>query len=143
MAAAEGGTLVSQRNIAVPTAVLDEACPINEVLDHIGGKWSIGIIVAAAAGPIRFTELERSIEGISRRMLTLNLRKLERDGLLIRTVYPTVPPKVEYSLTPIARELGDSFAALTAWAERHRHAIAAARRQYDGQPGHRAGAQDV
>ena len=58
-------------------------------------------------------------------MLTLNLRKLERDGLLIRTVYPTVPPKVEYSLTPIARELGDSFAALTAWAERHRHAIAA------------------
>ena len=134
---------MSQRNITVPTAVLDEACPINEVLDHIGGKWSIGIIVAAAAGPIRFTELERSIEGISRRMLTLNLRKLERDGLLVRTVYPTVPPKVEYTLTPIARELGDSFAALTAWAERHRHAIAAARRQYDGQPGHRAGAQDV
>ena len=90
------------------------------MLDHIGGKWSIGIIVAAAAGPIRFTELERTIEGISRRMLTLNLRKLERDGLLIRTVYPTVPLKVEYSLTPIARELGESFATLTAWAERNR-----------------------
>ena len=60
-----------------------------------------------------------------------NLRKLERDGLLVRTVYPIVPPKVEYSLMPIARELGDSFAALTAWAERHRHAIAAARRGYD------------
>jgi DNA-binding HxlR family transcriptional regulator len=143
MAAAEGGTLVSQRNIAVPTAAQDEACPINEVLDHIGGKWSIGIIVAAAAGPIRFTELERTIEGISRRMLTLNLRKLERDGLLVRTVYPTVPPKVEYRLTPIARELGDSFAALTAWAERHRHAIAAARRKYDGRPGHPAGGQDL
>jgi DNA-binding HxlR family transcriptional regulator len=124
MAAAEGGTLVSQRNIGVPAAAQDEECPISEVLDHIGGKWSIGIIVAAAAGPIRFTELERAIAGISRRMLTLNLRKLERDG-------PTVPPKVEYSLTPIARELGDSFAALTAWAERHRHAIAAARRGYD------------
>ena len=122
---------MSQRNIAVPAAAQDEACPINEVLDHIGGKWSIGIIVAAAAGPIRFTELERAIDGISRRMLTLNLRKLERDGLLVRTVYPTVPPKVEYSLTPIAQELSDSFAALTAWAERHRHAIAAARRGYD------------
>ena len=130
---------MSQRNIAVTVADRDEACPINEVLDHIGGKWSIGIIVAAAAGPIRFTELERTIEGISRRMLTLNLRKLERDGLLVRTVYPTVPPKVEYRLTPIARELGDSFAALTAWAERHRHAIAAARRKYDGQPGQPTG----
>lgn len=124
---------MSQRNIAVPMAAQDEACPIGEVLDHIAGKWSIGIIVAAAAGPIRFTELERAIEGISRRMLTLNLRKLERDGLLVRTVYPTVPPKVEYRLTPIARELSESFATLTAWAERHRHAIAAARRQYDGQ----------
>ena len=119
----------------MPTAAQDEACPINEVLDQIGGKWSIGIIVAAAAGPIRFTELERTVEGISRRMLTLNLRKLERDGLLVRTVYPTVPPKVEYSLTPIARELGESFATLTAWAERHRRAIAASRRQYDGRLG--------
>ena len=89
--------------------------PDQEVLDHIGGKWSIGIIAAAAAWPIRFTELERTIEGISRRMLTLNLRKLERDGLLIRTVYPTVPPEVEYRLTPIARELSESFATLTAW----------------------------
>ena len=130
---------MSQRNMAVPMAARDEACPINEVLDHIGGKWSIGIIVAAAAGPIRFTELERTVEGISRRMLTLNLRKLERDGLLVRTVYPTVPPKVEYSLTPIARELSESFATLTAWAERHRHAIAASRRQYDGQLGRRSG----
>jgi DNA-binding HxlR family transcriptional regulator len=135
MNGAEGGTFVSQRNIAVPAAAEDEACPINEVLDHIAGKWSIGIIVAAAAGPIRFTELERAIEGISRRMLTLNLRKLERDGLLIRTVYPAVPPKVEYRLTPIARELGESFATLTAWAERHRHAIAASRAEYDGRPG--------
>jgi DNA-binding HxlR family transcriptional regulator len=76
-------------------------------------------------------------------MLTLNLRKLERDGLLVRTVYPTVPPKVEYSLTPIARELVDSFATLTAWAERHRHAIAAARRKYDGQRGDPASGRDL
>ena len=122
---------MSQRNTAVPAEVYEDVCPIGEVLDHVAGKWSIGIIIAAADGPIRFTELERSIEGISRRMLTLNLRKLERDGLLVRTVYPTVPPKVEYQLTRIARELVDSFAMLTAWAERHRSAIAEARHDYD------------
>lgn len=123
---------MSQGNTAVPVPAEGEAaCPIGEVLDHISGKWSIGIIVAAAAGPIRFTELERAIAGISRRMLTLNLRKLERDGLLVRTVYPVVPPKVEYRLTPVARELGESFATLTAWADRHRRAIAVARTAYD------------
>ena len=111
--------------------ILEEACPVSEVLDHVAGKWSIGVIVAAAHGPVRFTELERSIKGISRRMLTLTLRKLERDGLLVRTVYPTVPPRVEYELTGMARELYESLAALTAWAERHRGAISAARAAYD------------
>lgn len=67
------------------------------------------ILVAAAHGPIRFTELERSIEGISRRMLTLTLRNLERDGLVTRTVHPTVPPKVEYELTPVALELYETL----------------------------------
>jgi DNA-binding HxlR family transcriptional regulator len=84
-----------------------------------------------ARGPIRFTELERSIDRISRRMLTLTLRNLERDGLLTRTVYPTVPPKVEYELTPIARELYESLLSLTAWAERHRVTIAESRQAYD------------
>ena len=122
---------MSQGNSAVPVPDEEQACPISEVLDHVAGKWSIGIIIAAADGPIRFTELERTIAGISRRMLTLNLRKLERDGLLVRTVYPAVPPKVEYQLTQIARELVDSFAILTAWAERHRGAITEARHHYD------------
>lgn len=98
----------------------------------MAGKWSILILVAAAHGPIRFTELERTIDGISRRMLTLTLRNLERDGLITRTVYPVVPPRVEYELTPIARELQESLAALTAWADRHRAAITAARHAYDG-----------
>jgi DNA-binding HxlR family transcriptional regulator len=111
--------------------VEDQACTVRQVLDRVGGKWSIGIIVAASRGPVRFTELERSIEGISRRMLTLTLRNLERDGLLIRTVYPTVPPKVEYIVTDMARELYDSLVTLTTWAERHRAAIAAARDAYD------------
>jgi DNA-binding HxlR family transcriptional regulator len=108
-----------------------EACPITEVLDHVAGKWSIGILVAAAHGPVRFTELERIVNGISRRMLTLTLRKLERDGLLVRTVYPTVPPRVEYTLTDMARELHITLAALTGWAERHRSDIAEARAEYD------------
>jgi DNA-binding HxlR family transcriptional regulator len=107
------------------------ACTVREVLDRVGGKWSIGIIVEASQGPIRFTELERRLEGISRRMLTLTLRNLERDGLLERTVYPTVPPKVEYLATPMARELYDSLVALTAWAERHREGISRARNRYD------------
>ena len=123
---------MSQRHIAVPAQSPEEACPIGEVLDHIAGKWRIGIIIALANGPLRFTELERAIEGISRRMLTLNLRKLERDGLLVRTVYAVVPPKVNYRLTPIASELVESFAELTTWAERNRRAIAGARHVYDG-----------
>lgn len=124
----QGNTGVSA---AAADAVLAEACPVREVLDRVAGKWSILVVVAAARGPIRFTELERSIDGISRRMLTLTLRNLERDGLLTRTVYPTVPPKVEYALTPIARELHESLVALTDWAGRHRATIAAARHAYD------------
>lgn len=110
---------------------VDHICPVVEVLDHVAGKWSIGILVAAAQGPVRFTELERVVKGISRRMLTLNLRKLERDGLLVRKVYPTVPPKVEYTLTPMACELTNSLTALVDWAERHRTAIGEARSAYD------------
>lgn len=108
-----------------------EACTLIDVIDRVSGKWAIGIMVAAANGPIRFTELERAVGGISRRMLTLTLRNLERDGLIHRTVYPEVPPKVEYSLTPIAQDLYASLASLTAWAERHRAAIAQARADYD------------
>src|SRR5262249_1940598 len=86
---------------------------------------------SAIGGPVRFCPLERLIQGISRRMLTLTLRNLERDGLLVRTVYPTVPPKVEYTATDMARELRDCLAALTDWAERHRADIATARAAYD------------
>lgn len=125
------GTQERRSEAELSAARLAEACPIAEVLDHVAGKWSIGILVVAAHGPVRFTELERAVEGISRRMLTLTLRKLERDGLLVRTVYPTVPPKVEYTLTPMARELHKSLAGLLGWAERHRADIAAARDTYD------------
>jgi DNA-binding HxlR family transcriptional regulator len=114
-----------------------EACTVRQVLDRVGSKWSISVIVEASRGPVRFTELERRIEGISRRMLTLTLRNLERDGLLTRTVYPTVPPKVEYSATEMADELYETLVTLTDWAERHRATIADARDRYDNE---RAGA---
>ncbi|MFI5964024.1 winged helix-turn-helix transcriptional regulator [Streptomyces asoensis] len=122
---------MSRSHTRVTEALRDEACPVTEVLDRVAGKWSIGILIAAAHGPVRFTELERSVNGISRRMLTLTLRRLERDGLLVRTVYPTVPPKVEYTVTPMARELHDSLTGLVGWVERHRSAIAEARAAYD------------
>ncbi len=128
---------MSQRHTDVTEQVgaLDHICPLNELLDRISGKWAIGILTLAGdRGPIRFTELERGVQGISRRMLTLTLRNLERDGLLVRTVYPTVPPKVEYSLTDAARELADILGGLTGWAERHRSTVAVARKAYDAAP---------
>ncbi|WP_329062533.1 winged helix-turn-helix transcriptional regulator [Streptomyces sp. NBC_01429] len=94
-------------------------------------KAGIGILLVTTQGPARFTELERQVKGISRRMLTLTLRNLERDGLLTRTVYPTVPPKVEYTATPMARELYDSLLLLSGWAERHLDDIGRARVEYD------------
>src|SRR6266487_2966256 len=112
---------MSQGHMAVSQqAIHDVACPIRGIIDRVSGKWNVQIILAVSQGPVRFTGLERSIEGISRRMLTLTLRGLERDGLLTRTVYPTVPPKVEYLATEMARELYESLVALTTWAERHR-----------------------
>jgi DNA-binding HxlR family transcriptional regulator len=125
---------MSQRHIDVP-ALASEACPVSAVLEHVSGKWSIGILVAAAQGPVRFTELERSIRGISRRMLTLKLRKLERDGLLVRTVHPVIPPMVEYTQTEMARELHSSLLELTDWARRHGGQVAAARAAYDREHG--------
>jgi len=127
---------MSQGNIDVSAqAQLAQACTVLEVLNRVSGKWAIGILLETMRGAVRFTELERSVKGISRRMLTLTLRNLERDGLLVRKVYPTVPPKVEYTATEMARELYSSLLELTVWAERHREAIASARAVYDaGQP---------
>jgi DNA-binding HxlR family transcriptional regulator len=128
---------MSQGNIRVSDQALAEddcdptACTLLQVLDRVSSKWSIAILLEAAHGPVRFTHLERSIKGISRRMLTLTLRNLERDGLLTRTVYPTVPPRVEYTPTAMANELHESLEMLTAWARRHRTTIAAARDAYD------------
>jgi DNA-binding HxlR family transcriptional regulator len=110
---------------------LAETCPLREVLALIGDKWSTQILVRLASGPRRFTELERAVEGISRRMLALSLRNLERNGLVTRTVHPDAPPRVEYATTPLIEEIIEPLEALADWAARSRPAIAASRHTYD------------
>jgi DNA-binding HxlR family transcriptional regulator len=107
-------------------------CPLREVLDRIGDKWSVLVIDALGKGTHRFSDLQRSIEGgISQRMLTRTLRSLERDGLVVRTAHPEVPPRVEYDLTPLGRTLLGPVSMLSKWAEQHRPVIRANRRHYD------------
>jgi DNA-binding HxlR family transcriptional regulator len=102
-----------------------------EVLNRVGDKWSVLVISLLGRGPRRFSELRRAIEGISQRMLTLTLRGLERDGLVTRTVHPTIPPRVDYALTPLGRTLLVPVKALAKWAEKNREGIQAARDAFD------------
>lgn len=106
-------------------------CPTRRALDRIGDKWSVLIVGLLAQRTHRFAELRRSIEGISQKMLTQTLRSLERDGLLTRTIYPEVPPRVEYSLTPLGRTLAEPIQAVVAWAETHITQVEAAQRKYE------------
>jgi len=110
----------------------DECVSINEVLTRVGDKWSLQVISRLGQGTLRFTELKRSVDGISQRMLTLTLRQLERDGLVERTVYPTVPPKVEYTLSNFGRTILIPVTALANWALTYRLDIQAAREAFDG-----------
>ncbi len=105
---------------------------VGDVLARVGDKWSVLVVTRLGEGPLRFNELRRSIGGISQRMLTLTLRGLERDGLVTRTVFPTIPPRVDYALTPLGRDLLTPVAALGAWAIRNQPKIARAREQFDG-----------
>lgn len=109
-------------------------CGIRDVLDRVGDKWSVLIVVELASGPRRFRELQRAIDGISQRMLTLTVRRLERDGLVLRTVYPTVPAQVDYRLTDTGASLTHLVQALADWSLAHRDVIAAARADYDARP---------
>jgi DNA-binding HxlR family transcriptional regulator len=104
-----------------------EALEVRQILNRVGDKWSILVIAKLDQGTQRFTELRREIEGISQRMLALTLRQLERDGLVARTVYPVVPPKVEYELTELGSTLLESVRGLVSWAQEHRGQVAAAR----------------
>jgi len=104
---------------------------VRDVLDRVGDKWSIPLIGLLSSGPKRFSELKRGIEGISQRMLTLTLRGLERDGLVTRKVYPTVPPRVEYALTKLGRTLREPLGAIGAWAVTYLAEVQKARAKFD------------
>ena len=105
---------------------------MSDVLNRIGDKWSVMVVgMLGRNGTLRFNELKRLINGVSQRMLTLTLRNLERDGLVTRTIYPEVPPRVEYSLTELGKTLQEPISALWDWSAENHHAIVEARSIYD------------
>lgn len=118
--------------------VTDECQSISEILSRVGDKWSVLVVSLLGTGPMRFSELRRSVDGISQKMLTTTLRNLERDGFCTRTVFATVPPRVDYELTALGRDLLVPVKALGDWAVANRERIDAARRRFDDRNGARA-----
>jgi DNA-binding HxlR family transcriptional regulator len=109
-----------------------EVCrAVSSVLSLVGDKWSVLIIVVLGGGPLRFNEIKRLVESISQRMLTLTLRGLEREGLVTRTQFPTIPPRVEYELTPLGRSLLQVVEPLGLWARTHIDVMREARENFD------------
>lgn len=119
-------------NIDFPTPSEGDDCRmVREILDLVGDKWTLYIIATLKDGPVRFNELQRRIDGISQRMLTINLRGLERDGLVKRTLFPTIPPRVDYELTEVGRTLLAPVMALVIWANSNKESIRSSRVRYD------------
>ncbi len=116
---------------------------VSEVLSRIGDKWSVLVVMLLSDGPRRFNELKKMIGAISQRMLTLTLRGLERDGLVTRTVFPTVPPRVDYALTSLGRSIRPPVEALGAWAFANLDAIEKARQEFDRRHAEVAGGAEV
>ena len=121
------GTPMIPGNLHVP----EDCRAVSEVLDRVGDKWTVLVVVELGQGTKRFNEIRRALGSISQRMLTLTLRALERDGLVVRTVYPTIPPRVEYELTKLGRSLLEPVSGLGLWARRNRPVIEEARRRFD------------
>lgn len=105
---------------------------VSEILSRVGDKWTVLVVQYLGGGSLRFSELKRLIGGISQKMLTTTLRGLERDGFVTRTVTPSIPPRVDYELTPLGRDLLVPVSALGEWARLNIDRIAEARRAYDG-----------
>jgi DNA-binding HxlR family transcriptional regulator len=136
--APQEGTFLSVGNTDVPVDLHVEphhsrsACrDVSEVLSRVGDKWSVQVVMLLGGGPRRFNDLRRTVGGISQRMLTLTLRGLERDGLVTRTVFPTIPPRVDYELTDLGHSLWKPVEALGKWAIANAGTIEAARRTFD------------
>ncbi|WP_290058237.1 winged helix-turn-helix transcriptional regulator [Amycolatopsis solani] len=111
----------------------DRNCPTRQLLDRIGDQWTVLIVGALKGGPLRFTEIGRRVDGISQKVLTQTLRSLVRDGILTRTAYATIPPKVEYELTPLGRNLSEPLEMLDQWARVHMASVQDARDAYDAE----------
>lgn len=111
--------------------IYNNCCPAREVLGRLADKWALLILDRLEQGPVRFNRLKRDIQGVSQKMLTQSLRRLERDGLVHRAVQPTVPITVEYSLTALGKTLTETVTVLTHWAEHNMDAIIAAQAAYD------------
>lgn len=118
-------------DVTEPARFDAENCSLKDVLERVGDKWSILVVAALAREPYRFRALQRAVEGISQRMLTLTLQRLERDGLITRTVVDLRPPRVEYALTATGQSLTIPLRSLADWAEEHRGTIAASRARWD------------
>ena len=110
--------------------IFEQPCPIRDVLDRIGDQWSLLVLEALEPGTLRFNELGRAIGDISKQMLSKTLKHLEQDGFIQRTLYPEVPPRVEYQLTPLGRSFLGPMQQLIAWADAHHQAICEARMTY-------------
>lgn len=106
-------------------------CPTNQLLDRLSDKWVSLVVAALSTGPMRYSDLTRKIAGVSPKMLTQTLRALERDGILVRTVTPSVPVRVDYELTPLGHSLAVLLTAVKAWAETHIDEVHEARERYD------------
>jgi DNA-binding HxlR family transcriptional regulator len=121
------GTPMIPGNLHVP----EDCRAASEVLGRVGDKWTVLVVSTLGNGPMRFNELRRALGSISQRMLTLTLRALERDGLVTRTVFPIIPPRVDYELTRLGRSLLEPVNALALWAQKNRAGIQDARRRFD------------
>jgi DNA-binding HxlR family transcriptional regulator len=125
-------TVIPQINGPIPTGPCgDDDCGIRDVLDRLGDRWTVLVLVELSKGVRRFRQLERAIPGISQRMLTLTTKRLCRDGLIERTVYPTTQPQTDYRLTAMGKSLADMVFALADWSRDRKNAIAAARSRWD------------
>jgi DNA-binding HxlR family transcriptional regulator len=114
--------------------VMAAACPTRQVIGRVGDKWSLLVLYALSTDTKRFSQLRSEVEGISQKMLTQTLRAMQRDGLVHRHAYPTIPPKVEYRLTPLGQSLENAIAVVRQWAYTHMDEITASRETYDHQP---------
>jgi DNA-binding HxlR family transcriptional regulator len=125
--AAQGGTFLALTHKPVRQANHAECRLVTDIIERIGDKWTVLVVGCLASGTRRYGELQREVEGISQRMLTLTLKQLEADGLVIRTGYPTIPPRVDYALSDLGRTLIVPLQALHAWSVEYRSAMIAAR----------------